>query len=264
PVAEGIARRAASEALAADGVRLRGFHCHIGSQIFDLSSFEVAVDLMFDFMAAVRGEPGCVPEELDRGGAAGIRYHEGEEARRRAEYARVLSSAVRARCDALNFPLPRLAVEPGRSIIGEAGTTLYTVGAIKEVPGIRTYVAVDGGMGDNPRVALYQAVYEATVANKAAQERVQKVSVAGKCCESGDMLIWDALLQPVEPGDILAVHATGAYNYSMSSQYNRLPRPAVVLAGGGESDLLVRRETYDDLTRLDVVPERLAKGASRR
>lgn len=258
PVVEGIALQAVKEALSLEWVTLQGFHCHIGSQIFDLASYDVAVGLMFDFMAEVRRETGFVPSDLDMGGGLGIRYHAGDPIRRPSELAEVLAGAVRRECQRTGLPLPHLLVEPGRSIVGEAGTTLYTVGSIKTIPGIRTYVAVDGGMADNPRVALYQAVYEATVANKADQEPVETVSIAGKCCESGDMLIWDIRLPKVEPGDILAVHATGAYNYSMASNYNRLPRPAVVLVRDGESDLLVRRETYADLIRLDVVPERLA------
>lgn len=263
PLAEGVALGAVRDALARDGVELRGFHCHIGSQVFDLESFQVAARLMFDFIRAARDETGFVPGDLNMGGGLGIRHHGGEPHVPLAEYARALGEAVAREAERSRIPLPRLMVEPGRSIIGPAGWTLYTVGSIKDVPGIRRYVAVDGGMGDNPRVALYQAVYEATVANKAARERTEVVSVAGKCCETGDMLIWDARLQPVEPGDILAVHATGAYNYSMASNYNRLPRPAVVLVGYGRSDVLVRRETYEDLVRFDVIPERLAKPVSR-
>ena len=148
-------------------------------------------------------------------------------------------------------------IEPGRSIVGEAGTTLYTVGSIKEIPGLRTYVSVDGGMVDNPRVALYQARYEALVANKASWPLVREVTIAGKCCESGDMLIWDLKTPQLEPGDILAVFATGAYNYSMASNYNKLPRPAMVLVADGSADLIVARETYADLVRLDRIPKRL-------
>lgn len=254
---EGIALEAVKDALSREGVRLRGLHCHIGSQLFDLSSFEIAVRLMFDFIEEARQAAGFVPEELNMGGGLGIRYHKGEPSVRPQEYARRLADAVQKEAEARGIPLPRLSVEPGRSIIAGAGTTLYTVGSIKHIPGVRTYAAVDGGMADNPRVSLYGAVYEAMVANKAGQPETETVSIAGKCCESGDMLIWDAQLAPLEPGDILAVHGTGAYNYSMASNYNRLPRPAVVLVRDGESCLLVQRETWADLTRLDVIPAHL-------
>ncbi len=148
-------------------------------------------------------------------------------------------------------------IEPGRSIAAEAGTTLYTVGSVKEIPGVRTYVAVDGGMNDNPRVALYQARYEAIVANKADAPKTNRVTVAGKLCESGDILIWDLEAPKIQPGDILAVFATGAYNYSMASNYNRLPKPAMVLVADGSAELIVARETFADLVRFDRIPARL-------
>ena len=157
----------------------------------------------------------------------------------------------------MHYPLPRLVLEPGRSIVGPAGTTLYTVGNIKRIPGVRTYLAVDGGMTDNPRVALYQAVYEGVLANKMNEPLTEVVTVTGKCCESGDTLIWDLPLAAPEPGDLLAVFDTGAYNYSMASNYNRLPRPAVVLVADGEAELIVRRETYEQLIQNDLMPERL-------
>ncbi|MGC7878414.1 diaminopimelate decarboxylase family protein, partial [Desulforudis sp. 1190] len=159
-----------------------------------------------------------------------------------------------------DLPLPRLIVEPGRSIAGTPGLTLYTVGVIKEIPGVRTYVSVDGGMVDNPRPALYQARYEAYPANKMTRETRMTVSVAGKCCESGDMLIWNLEVPEIQPGDILAVTCTGAYNYSMASNYNRLPRPAMVLVRDGTAELIVRRESLSDLVRNDVVPARLRAG----
>jgi len=177
-------------------------------------------------------------------------------------YVEALTKAVKSTFDALAYPYPEIHVEPGRSIVGEAGTTLYTVGTMKTVPGVRTYVAVDGGMTDNPRPALYQARYEAMLANKAAAERTDVVSVAGKCCESGDMLIWDVRLPKVEVGDILAVFCTGAYNYSMASNYNRIGRPAVVFVKDGQADLVVERESLDDLIRLDRIPARLMAGVT--
>ncbi len=166
--------------------------------------------------------------------------------------------AVLTKAAEYDIPAPKVVVEPGRSISGPAGSTLYTVGAVKEIPGIRKYIAVDGGMGDNPRPALYQSRYEACLTNKANRTAVETVSVAGKCCESGDMLIWDVKLPAATPGDILAVSCTGAYNYSMSMNYNRLPRPAMVLVSGGRAELINHRESYEDLIRNDIIPGRLA------
>jgi diaminopimelate decarboxylase len=187
---------------------------------------------------------------------------EGDQPRTVRDYAEVLMEAVLEKAAEYGLPAPVIIVEPGRSISGPAGTTLYTVGAIKDIPGIRKYLAVDGGMGDNPRPALYQARYEACLAGKAGQQPSELVSVAGKCCESGDMLIWDIELPPAGPGDILAVSCTGAYNYSMSMNYNRLPRPAMVLVREGRAELITRRESYEDLIVNDLVPERLNKKVS--
>lgn len=256
-IQSGQALQAAERALTMERVELFGFHCHIGSQIFDLRSYDAAVEAMFDFFREVRARLGFVPREIDLGGGLGIRYVEGDVSMDPRAYAAHLSEAVRRAASERGFPLPAILVEPGRSIVGEAGTTLYTVGSIKEIPGVRTYAAVDGGMADNPRVALYQARYEAIVANKASEPPSQIVSIAGKCCESGDMLIWDLEVPPLEPGDILAVFATGAYTYSMASNYNRLPRPAMVLVADGSADVIVQRESYADLVRLDRIPERL-------
>jgi len=252
---EGIKR-----ALSAGHITLHGLHCHIGSQVFELDSYAHAVNVMMDFAALVRKETGWIPEELDMGGGLGIYYAEGDQPRTVEEYADTMMQALTARANKHHLPVPRLIVEPGRSISGPAGTTLYTVGAIKDIPGVRKYVAVDGGMGDNPRPALYQARYEACLANRAQAAAEEVVSVAGKCCESGDMLIRDLPLPRVKPGDILAVSCTGAYNYTMSMNYNRLPRPAMVLVADGRAELIVERETYADLLRHDIIPERLSRG----
>jgi len=170
---------------------------------------------------------------------------------------------IRQQCEENQYPMPRVIIEPGRSIVGTAGVTLYTVGTVKDIPGVRKYVAVDGGMTDNPRPALYQARYEAILANKADRQKIEEVSIAGKCCESGDMLIWDLHVPEAQQGDILAVSSTGAYNYSMSSNYNRLGKPAVVFVREGRADLVVKRETFDDIVRNDVLPERMKKGMSK-
>ncbi|MFA7467422.1 MAG: diaminopimelate decarboxylase [Desulfotomaculaceae bacterium] len=244
-------------ALSTEGVRLRGFHCHIGSQIFELESYGHAADVMMRFAAAVHRETGWTPDELNLGGGLGIYYADGDEPQSVEHYADSAVPAVHSIAAEYGLPAPRVLVEPGRSISGPAGSTLYTVGAVKEIPGIRKYVAVDGGMGDNPRPAMYQSRYEALLANRASEPPQELVSVAGKCCESGDMLIWDIQLPSPQPGDILAVSATGAYNYSMSMNYNRLPRPAMVLVKEGNADIIVARETYDDLLRNDQVPVRL-------
>lgn len=255
-ITDGVALRAVQEALRLPHVALRGFHCHIGSQIFDVESFRAATEVMFEFMSGIADTTGFRAGELDMGGGMGIRYTDADTPVEPDSYVELLSRVVRERAAAHRLPEPKILIEPGRSIVGEAGTTLYRVGSLKEVPQIRKYVAVDGGMGDNPRVALYQAKYEAAVANKMGEPTKETVSIAGKCCESGDMLIWDVEVPNVEPGDLVAVFCTGAYNYSMASNYNRLPRPAMVLVNDGEADLIVRRETLTDLVRFDEVPAR--------
>ncbi len=256
-IENGQALEALKLALSCKGLRLRGLHCHIGSQIFELESYSHAAEVMMRFAAGAHRETGWAPEELNLGGGLGIYYARGDEPQSIERYAGTVVAAVRRLAGEYGLPVPKVLVEPGRSISGPAGSTLYTVGAVKEIPGIRKYVAVDGGMGDNPRPAMYQSRYEALLANRAAEEPGELVSIAGRCCESGDMLIWDIKLPSPQPGDILAVSATGAYNYSMSMNYNRLPRPAIVLVKEGNADIIVAAETYDDLLRNDRVPERL-------
>ena len=258
-IASGAALAAARAALEKPNIKLQGFHCHIGSQIFDIASYEAAGRAMFDFLETVRSELGYVAAELNMGGGLGIRYSGSDVSMNPAEFAAWLGEFIKKEAARRGYPEPLLLIEPGRSIVGEAGTTLYTIGASKDIPGIRTYVCVDGGMADNPRVALYQAKYEAIIANRANETPSLTVSVAGKCCESGDMLIWDLKVPRYEPGDVLAVFSTGAYNYSMASNYNRLPRPAMVLVCDGKSDLIVKREAYEDLVRLDRIPARLER-----
>ena len=241
-------------------LELKGIHCHIGSQIFETESFVVAIDIMLDFMASIYQETGFIIEELNLGGGFGIYYSQGDAPQSIEAYADKIIAAVSVKADRVGLPVPKIIVEPGRAIVGPAGTTLYTLGAAKNIPGIRKYVSVDGGMSDNIRPALYGAVYEAMAANKALLEPGELVSVAGKCCESGDMLIWDIPLPHLEPGDILAVSCTGAYCYTMSSNYNRLPRPAVVLVRDGQAEVIVKGESYEDILRNDLLPQRLANG----
>lgn len=256
-IATGQAMEIVQRALAFDHVALKGLHCHIGSQIFEIASFKHAAEVMMDFLKRVQEETCRELSELNLGGGIGIYYAEDDTPAPIQEFAETIMNTVTEKANALQLKVPKIIIEPGRSIVGTVGTTLYTVGSIKNIPGIRTYVAVDGGMADNPRPALYQAKYEAALANKMQEAPTEVVSITGKCCESGDMLIWDIELPPVESGDILAVSCTGAYNYSMSSNYNRLPRPAVVLVRDGNADLIVARETYADLVRNDLVPARL-------
>lgn len=256
-IENGQALAGVKRALKMEHINLRGLHCHIGSQIFQLASYAHAASIMLDFAAAAKERTGWIMEELDLGGGLGIYYTEGDEPRPVQEYADLIAKTVRTRTANYDLPEPRLIVEPGRSISGPAGSTLYTVGSVKDIPGIRKYVLVDGGMVDNPRPALYQSHYEACIANKTEEETTEVVSIAGKCCESGDMLIWDIELPTVEPGDILAVSCTGAYNYAMSMNYNRLPRPAMVLVRDGLADVIIKRETYSDLIRNDLIPEKL-------
>jgi len=253
---DGGALAAIRRILANPRLRLVGVHCHVGSQLLDTETHVDKARIMADFLQAVRAETGAEVEELNIGGGLGIRYLAQHEPPALDSLADAVISALTEALDRHGLGRPILAQEPGRALVGEAGTTLYTVGAIKEVPGIRTYVAIDGGMSDNPRPQLYDAVYEAIVANRAAQPADFTATIAGKHCET-DTLIADTRIARPEPGDILAVQSTGAYNYAMASNYNRFPRPAVVLVNDGQADVIVRRETYEDLVSHDEVPARL-------
>ena len=247
-------------ALELPNLRLRGVHCHIGSQVFGLRFFELSAETMLSFVSELRVQLGYTVEELDLGGGLGVRYQSTDEPPNLEQYADAVVIALRKGLDWHNLRPPRLMLEPGRWLVGECGLTLYTVGVTKEIPGVRKYAAVDGGLFENPRPALYQAEYEAIVANKASQPHAERVTVAGKHCET-DILIYDLDLPKVEPGDILAVQTTGAYNYSMSSNYNRMCRPAVVFAANGQANVVVERETLDTLIQQDRLPER-AKAAA--
>lgn len=249
-IENGIAFEAVRKALSLKHLKLHGFHCHIGSQIFEIEPYRIAIEQMFSFAEIVRSETGFSMHELNLGGGLGVRYTPEDDPPSIEIFVSEICQAVKEFADKYKFDFPILAVEPGRSIVGEAGTTLYTVGVVKEIPNVRTYVSVDGGMSDNPRPALYGAKYFAVVANKASQPANKVVTVAGKHCES-DILIKDIALSDLQPGDILAVFTTGAYHYSMASNYNRFPKPAVIFVEEGKAKLAVRRETYDDLLRCD-------------
>ena len=248
----GEAMEGVKEALAADCVHLRGIHCHIGSQIFSVEPFVHAAEVMMDFLGQIKAESGAELSELNLGGGFGILYTDEDEPVPFQDYMGPVSEAVKASAEKLGLPQPFVLIEPGRAIVGEAGTTLYTVGSVKEIPGIRTYVSVDGGMGDNPRYILYQAKYDMILANRADEAATERVTVAGRCCESGDLIGEDVPLAPARPGDLLAVFATGAYNYSMASRYNRASVPPVVMVKDGASRVVVRGETLEDLVRSDV------------
>lgn len=248
----GEAMEAVKKALKMSNIKLCGLHCHIGSQIFDIDPFELAAKVMLEFFADVKSQTGIELEELNLGGGFGIKYLENDNPRPFGDYMKSVSKTVHEYCDKLGLFVPFIHIEPGRSIVGAAGLTLYTVGAVKEIPDIRTYVSIDGGMTDNPRYALYKSDYEVVCANKADEERTEIVTVAGKCCESGDLIQENTKLQKVEAGDILAVLSTGAYNYSMASNYNRIPRPPVVMIKDGESRIVVKRETYADVAVCDI------------
>ena len=233
-------------------VKVVGVHCHIGSQIFDVDPFKLAAKVMIKFMADVKEKFGLELKELNLGGGFGIKYTAGDDPLDYDEYMRIISETVKAEAEAQNFPVPFMLCEPGRSIVGAAGITLYTVGSVKDIKDVRTYVSVDGGMCDNPRYILYGSKYSMMIANKADKPADTKVTVAGKCCERGDLLQENVMLQKPQAGDILAVFSTGAYNYSMSSNYNRIPRPAVVMLRGNNARVVVKRETYEQIIANDV------------
>ena len=234
------------------GLELLGIHCHIGSQIFETTGFIMATQKLFAKMKEWKQSIEFVPQVLNLGGGFGIRYTEEDQPIPVSQYVEVIIEEVKKQSKQLEVEIPEIWIEPGRSLVGDAGTTLYSIGSRKHVPNVREYVAIDGGMNDNIRPALYQAKYEAVIANRMNDESDELVSIAGKCCESGDMLMWDVHLPKANPDDLLAMFCTGAYGYSMASHYNRLPKPAVVFVEDGEAQLVVKRETYEDIVKNDV------------
>jgi diaminopimelate decarboxylase len=236
--------------------RLTGLHAHIGSQIFELQPHRDLAGVMADALALARSL-GHPVSDVNVGGGLGIRYVAGDDPPGIEEWVRAVAEALVQACRQRGLELPRLLCEPGRSLVATAGVTLYEVGSRKQIPGIRTYLAVDGGMSDNPRPITYQSQYTAVLADCPGAEASETVTVAGKHCESGDVLLKDVALPPATAGDVIAVFATGAYNASMASNYNRIPRPAAVLVAGGLADVVQRREQPEDLLRHDVLPARL-------
>ncbi len=251
-IVTGQAMAIVKEALSMPGIRLAGLHCHIGSQIFDIDPFADAADIMIRFIATIQSECGYEIKELNLGGGLGVRYLDTDPVIDYADAIRRIAAVVTGFCEKNGIAMPRVILEPGRSLVAAAGITLYTVGSVKEIPNFRNYVSVDGGMPDNPRYALYQSRYTALIANRADAPKTYRATIAGRCCESGDLLGEDMALQVPQRGDILAVLVTGAYNYSMASNYNRIPRPPVILVKDGKARVAVRRETYEDLTARDA------------
>jgi diaminopimelate decarboxylase len=261
-IKSGAAMNAVKTALGLSNLRLAGLHCHVGSQLFDMTPFVEAAPVMADFMKQVLNETGAELGVLDMGGGLGVRYLPGDNPPSIEEFARTVAEAVITAVAVAGVNKPMLLVEPGRSIVGEAGTTIYTIGPVKEVnipeaPGKKTYLAVDGGLSDNPRPSLYDALYSAILANRAGDALTNTYTVSGRHCET-DMLIPSVVLPATKTGDLLAVQTTGAYNHAMASNYNRFTRPAVVFVMDGKADLVARRETMEDLVRCDELPERLS------
>jgi diaminopimelate decarboxylase len=254
PLPTGQGEAAVRQAMEMPGIDLVGLHVHLGSPIFELAPFARAVEVVVKFAARMRERYGFELREFSPGGGFAAAYVPEQTPPSPDDYAETIVSGLRAACVQHNLALPRLVVEPGRAIVARAGVALYTVGASKEVPQVRRFVSVDGGMADNIRPALYGSRYAALVANRATDSRRETVTVTGKYCESGDVLIKDAELPPLEPGDILAMPAAGAYALAMASNYNASPRPAIVLVRDGRPSLMRRRETYEDLMRADVWP----------
>jgi diaminopimelate decarboxylase len=252
PISTGAAEQAIVEAQRLAGLDLRGLHCHLGSPIFDLEPYDEANNVMLRFAAGMRRKHGLELREYSPGGGFAAQYLRERPAPSTEEYAEAVVSSFKRRCNENGLPLPHLLVEPGRSLVARAGVALYTVGARKEVEGLRTWVSVDGGMADNIRPAIYDARYEAVVVNRADDEPAETVTIAGKYCESGDLLLKDARLPATAPGDVIALPASGAYCIAMSSNYNMALKPAVVVVRDGKATLIRRRETYADLLASDV------------
>lgn len=248
----GEAFEAIKKAIACENIELRGLHCHIGSQIFEIEPFQLAANVMLGLIAKVKNELGYEIKELNLGGGFGIKYTSEDSPKSYDTMLEQISQTVNKTCDFYKINQPFIIFEPGRSIVGPAGITLYKVGSVKDIPNVRTYVSVDGGMTDNPRYALYKSKYDMLIANKAGQPKDFVGTIAGKCCESGDLLGEGVLIQKPEVNDVLAVLSTGAYNYSMASHYNRITKPAVVSVNKGKIKLIVKRENIDDIIKNDI------------
>lgn len=253
PLTTGQAEEAVRQALLASNLDLLGFHFHLGSPVSEVKPYELAIDIVLRFAKEMSDKFGFTLNELDIGGGFAVPYTLDSKVPTTVDYAKAVSNKIEGAVAALGLVRPRLIIEPGRAIVGQAGVALYKVGAIKEIPGIKKYVCIDGGISDNIRPALYGARYEALIANKAQQEEREIVTIAGKLCQSGDVLIRDTGLASASPGDVVAIPVCGAYCIPMSSNYNAMPRPAIVLVKEGRARLIRRRETYQDLMNLDLI-----------
>lgn len=239
------------KALALNNVTLIGFHCHVGSQVFESKPFTDASEIMLKFIADVKEETGFAADILNLGGGFGVRYTEKDPVISYADKIAEVADIINKQCAALGIAVPRIMMEPGRSLVGDAGMTLYTVGSVKEITGYKNYVSIDGGMTDNPRYTLYESPYTVILASRAEDKKDFTATVAGRCCESGDLIQENVAMPKPRRGEILAVLTTGAYNYSMASNYNRVGRPPVVMLSGGRDYVAVRRESYEHLCALD-------------
>ena len=251
-VATGMADVAVEAVLKCENITLCGFHCHIGSQIFESRPFIMAAELMLEFIAHIKATQGYTADILNLGGGFGVKYLESQPTLDLDQKIGEVANAINHKCSELEINLPKIAMEPGRSIVADAGMTLYTVGSIKEIKGYKNYVSIDGGMPDNPRFALYESPYTVMLASRARDKADFLATIAGRCCESGDIIQTDVLIPKPIRNEILAVLTTGAYNYSMASNYNRIPRPPVVMLSDKGDYLAVKRETFEDLCSLDV------------
>ena len=238
--------------LKCSNIELCGFHCHIGSQIFESEPFVTASQMMLEFIADVRDVYGYTPDMLNLGGGFGVRYVETDPEISYEQKIREVAENLNKQCKELGLSVPKILMEPGRSLVADAGLTLYTVGSVKEVEGYRNYISIDGGMTDNPRYTLYESAYTVLLASRANAEKDFTATIAGRCCESGDLIQENVQISKPQRGDILAVCTTGAYNYSMASNYNRVPRPPVVMLKDGKDYVAVKRESLEDICSLDV------------
>ena len=251
-IVTGQAEKITKRALQLPNIELMGFHCHVGSQIFEIDPFVQAAEIMMKYIAYVKAKTGFMAKELNLGGGFGVRYVKEHPYFDYEVAIRTLAEKVKTIASDNGVEMPSIFMEPGRSMVAAAGLTLYTVGSVKRIPDMKNYVSVDGGMTDNPRYALYQSQYDMVIANKADKKADFVCSVAGRCCESGDLLAENIMLQTPEKGDTLAVLVTGAYNYAMASNYNKIPRPAVVFVKDGKPYIAIKRESFEDLARNDI------------
>ena len=252
PIDTGQADNFVKEAMSCSNISIEGFHSHVGSQIFESDSFNRQVEILAEYAAKCRDEYGLTVKVLNIGGGFGVRYTEEDPKLNIPERINEIKGHLEAACEKYNLEMPTVYMEPGRSIVADAGVTLYTTGGIKEVKGYRNYVTVDGGMTDNPRYALYKSEYTVLNASRASENADFECTIAGRCCESGDRVAEDIKIAKPERGDIVAVLTTGAYNYSMASNYNRIPRPAMVMIKDGSSRLVIKRESFEDLLRNEL------------